>query len=121
MSFLRHPTPTRLGRLSAVLACAVGIAGAAEGDGALDPSSAEDPFADHGHHIGHGDGDQELKWGGYGELHYNLPMGEDDVLDFHRFVLFGEYQFDETFKFVTEREGEHAFVEGGGESGEVEL
>jgi hypothetical protein len=69
----------------------------------------------------------EISLGGYAEMHYtNLdndrPGGDDETqLDFHRFVLFLGHQFSERTRFYSEVEIEHALVEGGEESGEVEL
>jgi hypothetical protein len=65
--------------------------------------------------------------GGYGELHYNnldnnRSGGEDKTeLDLHRFVVFMGHQFSERTHFYSELEVEHALVEGGEESGEVEI
>lgn len=64
---------------------------------------------------------QRTQIGGYGELHYNNNQGGDDVLDFHRFVLFFGHEFNDDVRFFSEVEVEHALVEGGEESGEVEL
>ena len=55
--------------------------------------------------------------GGYGELHYNnLSDGnnagdEFKQLDFHRFVLFVNHEFNDHIRLFTELEIEHAFVE----------
>ena len=57
--------------------------------------------------------------GGYGELHYN--GGDADQLDFHRFVLFVGHRFNDRLRLFSELEVEHALVEGGEDSGEVEL
>jgi hypothetical protein len=49
--------------------------------------------------------------GGYGELHYNnfsSDSGKDDEIDFHRFVLFFGYDFNDWIKFSSELEVEHA-------------
>lgn len=60
-----------------------------------------------------------VKIGGYGELHYNnLDSGEE--IDFHRFVLFFGYDFNEKTRFFSEFELEHALA-GDGKPGEVEL
>ena len=64
--------------------------------------------------------------GGYFELHYNNAINgrsseTDDQLDFHRFVLYLSHEFNDWIKFTSELEVEHSFVEGGEESGEVEL
>ncbi len=65
--------------------------------------------------------------GGYAEMHYNnldnnLDGGDDkDQLDLHRFVLFLGHDFSERTRFFSEVEIEHALVEGGEDSGEVEL
>jgi hypothetical protein len=62
--------------------------------------------------------------GGYGELHYNnLSNGtgpQKKQLDFHRFVLFVNHQFNNDIRFFSEFEIEHA-VAGEGENGEVEI
>ena len=58
---------------------------------------------------------------GYMDFHYNKADGEDGVLDFHRFVLLLTHSFSSRLRFVGELELEHALVEGGEESGELEL
>ncbi len=62
-------------------------------------------------------------FGGYGELHYNNYRDGDkkDEIDFHRFVLFYGHNFNDNLRFYSELEVEHALVEGGEESGAVEL
>jgi Phosphate-selective porin O and P len=62
-------------------------------------------------------------FGGYGELHYNNYRDGDkkDQIDFHRFVLFYGHKFNDRLRFYSELEVEHALVEGGAESGAVEL
>ncbi len=57
--------------------------------------------------------------GGYGELHYNNVEGNDSV-DFHRFVLFFGHEFNDSIRFFSELELEHA-LSGEGKPGEVEL
>lgn len=67
--------------------------------------------------------------GGYGEMHYTRLDGEggaSDVreMDFHRFILFLNHEFDERTRFASELEVEHAYVKdtGGGDApGEVAL
>ncbi|MEO5862041.1 MAG: porin, partial [Burkholderiales bacterium] len=44
-----------------------------------------------------------------------------DEIDFHRFVLFYGHKFNDRLRFYSELEVEHALVEGGEESGAVEL
>ncbi len=56
--------------------------------------------------------------GGYGELHYE--GGAKDQLDFHRFVLFVGHEFNDSIRFFSEIELEHA-IAGEGKVGEVEL
>ncbi len=56
--------------------------------------------------------------GGYGELHLNL--GDKEEIDFHRFVLFVNHDFNERLRLVTELELEHSLA-GDGKPGEVEL
>lgn len=97
-------------------AASCGPAFAAEG---VDPAAADDPFADFDqgkflHDAG------ELRWGGYGELHYNNPTSDDPAkLDLHRLVFLAEYTFNDRMKFFTEIEIEHAFVQDG--QGELEV
>lgn len=66
--------------------------------------------------------------GGYGELHYNNLSAEDpsrdlESVDFHRFVLFFNHEFNDKTRFYSEFELEHALVadSGGDTPGEVEL
>lgn len=56
--------------------------------------------------------------GGYGEMHYN--GGNQDQIDFHRFVLFFGHQFTDRIRFFSELEIEHSLV-GESKPGEVEL
>ena len=58
--------------------------------------------------------------GGYGELHYN-QTDQEHYLDFHRFVLFFGYTFNEYWSLKSELEIEHNLIIGGEDSGEVEL
>lgn len=63
--------------------------------------------------------------GGYGELHYNNLSGkggasDKDEIDFHRFVLFFEHEFNDDIRFFSELEVEHS-IAGEGKKGEVEL
>lgn len=63
--------------------------------------------------------------GGYGELHYNDVIydatGEQTPgeLDFHRFILYAGYNFNDWITFRSELEVEHTYVEDG--HGEVAL
>lgn len=66
--------------------------------------------------------------GGYGELHYNDVTYNANgpqtpgKLDFHRFVLFGGYNFNDWISFRSELEVEHTLIEaedGKAEGGEV--
>ncbi len=62
--------------------------------------------------------------GGYGELHLNYKNEEGTgdkapTLDFHRFVLFYGYQWNDAWSFKSEVELEHNFVSEG--QGELEL
>ncbi len=60
--------------------------------------------------------------GGYGELHYNEPEGHTKgVLDFHRFVLYVNHQFNDWVSFTSELEVEHTFVGPEENSGELSL
>jgi predicted porin len=62
--------------------------------------------------------------GGYGELHYNnLSDGQgtdNKMLDFHRFVLFFNHEFNDKIRLFSEVEIEHALA-GDGQPGEVEV
>jgi hypothetical protein len=63
--------------------------------------------------------------GGYGELHFNMledqtSDAEKNEVDFHRFVLFLDHEFNDRLRFVSELEVEHA-LSGDGQPGEVEL
>lgn len=65
-------------------------------------------------------GSGRVSIGGYGELHYNSIEDADDEIDFHRFVLFFGYDFNDRIRFFSEFELEHALA-GEGKEGEVEL
>lgn len=56
--------------------------------------------------------------GGYGELHFNI--GKKDQIDFHRWVLFVDKEFNDNVRFLSEIELEHS-IAGEGKAGEVEL
>lgn len=60
--------------------------------------------------------------GGYGELHYNKIITDEETtntLDFHRFVIFYGHQWNEKWSLKAEVEIEHNFVADG--EGELEL
>jgi len=61
----------------------------------------------------------KYKFGGYGELHYGNTDSGNSV-DFHRFVLFNGYDFNDKTRFYSELEVEHA-LSGNGKPGEVEV
>lgn len=64
---------------------------------------------------------QKTSVGGYGEMHYNaMKDNDDDEIDFHRFVLFINHEFNEDIRLFTELELEHSLA-GEGKNGEVEL
>jgi hypothetical protein len=56
---------------------------------------------------------------GYMEMHLNKVENRPAEADLHRFVLMVGHSFSDRLKFWSEVEVEHAFVEGGEESGEV--
>ncbi|MEH6604324.1 MAG: hypothetical protein V7711_01995, partial [Pseudomonadales bacterium] len=63
--------------------------------------------------------------GGYGELHYNNLEKQSDgskkeEIDFHRFVLFVNHEFNDTTRLFSELELEHS-IAGDGKPGEIEL
>lgn len=69
---------------------------------------------------------RNLRWGAYGEMHYNNFQGQttEDLLDLHRLVLMAETTIAERWRFVTEVEIEHANVDDtptGANGGEVEV
>ena len=57
--------------------------------------------------------------GGYGELHYGNSEGAGEI-DFHRYVLFINHEFNDILSFNSEFELEHA-IAGESKVGEVEL
>ncbi len=56
---------------------------------------------------------------GYMEAHLNKVRDQPTSVDLHRFVLMIGHSFSDRLKFWSEVEVEHAFVEGGEETGEV--
>jgi len=58
---------------------------------------------------------------GYMETHLNKVQDQPTVVDLHRFVLMIGHSFSDRLKFWSEVEVEHAFVEGGEETGEVAI
>src|SRR6188768_3675855 len=58
---------------------------------------------------------------GYMEVHLNKVEHLPTEVDLHRFVLMVGHSFSDRLKFWSEVEVEHAFVEGGEESGEVAI
>lgn len=63
---------------------------------------------------------EDTSVGGYGELHANFYEDADNQIDFHRFVLFFDHEYNDWITFYSELELEHA-LSGNGEPGEVEL
>jgi hypothetical protein len=84
-------------------------AAAAPGPAAPMATAAEEPEA-------------KLEWFGYGELNYSRPSDNSaaTVADNGRFVLGASYRFDDTTRFVSELELEHA-VSSADDPGEVEI
>jgi hypothetical protein len=122
----RHPSLTR----TAILTCTV--LGAAL---AADPG-IERPDAPVAAAVGSmaSEISRTLRWGGYGELHYNnwqaKPQGSvnRDMLELHRLVLLAEASLHERVRLVTEIEFEHGFIQGKGSTtnasdaqGEIEI
>lgn len=58
--------------------------------------------------------------GGYGEMHLNIVSGDDNEIDFHRWVLFLNHRFSDRITLNSELELEHSLA-GDGKNGEVEL
>ena len=56
--------------------------------------------------------------GGYGELHWN--GGNEDQIDFHRYVMFLNHEFNDRIRLFSEIEIEHSLA-GDGKPGEVEM
>ena len=48
--------------------------------------------------------------GGYGELHANFNNGADNEIDFHRFVLFFNHEFNDWITLYSELELEHGLT-----------
>ncbi|WP_309396228.1 hypothetical protein [Cerasicoccus maritimus] len=63
---------------------------------------------------------QRTTIGAYGELHANFYSNAQNSIDFHRFVLMVNHDFNENIHLFTEVELEHALA-GSGKPGEVEL
>jgi len=69
----------------------------------------------------------ETSIGGYGELHYNILSSDTEdkkEIDFHRFVLFIDHEFNEKIRFYSELELEHALSQDtadGSNGGAIEL
>jgi hypothetical protein len=60
--------------------------------------------------------------GGYGELHYNEPEGAaPGKLDFHRFVIYLNHEFNDWISFASETEIEHTYLAGEGTPGELSI
>lgn len=67
---------------------------------------------------------KDVHFGGYGEMHYRrLDDNGEDVreLDFHRWVFFIGYDFNDKMRFVSEFELEHSVSPGSEGNGAVEL
>ncbi|MDA1313416.1 MAG: hypothetical protein O2968_08795 [Acidobacteria bacterium] len=62
-----------------------------------------------------------MPFSGYMDSHFNKPEGDPAVADFHRFVLLFGHSFSDRIQFWSELELEHALVEGGEPTGELEL
>ncbi|NCG08512.1 MAG: porin [Verrucomicrobia bacterium] len=58
--------------------------------------------------------------GGYGELHANFRAEADNELDFHRFVLFLNHDYNDWISLYSELELEHS-IAGEDQPGEIEL
>lgn len=60
------------------------------------------------------DGEGKTTLGGYAELHFNDydydKTGKTDVMDFHRFTIFINHQFNDWIKFSSELEVEHGYI-----------
>lgn len=67
--------------------------------------------------------DEEIRLpvAGYMDAHFNKERRRPGQFDFHRFVLLFGHSFSSRVKFWSELELEHAFVEGGEPTGELEL
>ena len=60
---------------------------------------------------------EKTSLGGYGEIHYEGHS--TDQIDFHRYVLYVDHEFNQYARFVSEFEIEHSFVKDG--DGELEM
>ena len=90
---------------------------AAQADAKAGPGTVAEAHAESGAHTPFHHGlSGRTTVGGYGELHYNNLSGkggakDKDEIDFHRFILFLNHEFDARTRFASELEVEHAFVE----------
>ncbi|MEC9341714.1 MAG: porin [Pseudomonadota bacterium] len=62
---------------------------------------------------------RKTQFGAYGEVHMNQLESKDQI-DYHRFVLYMNHQFNDDLRFFSELELEHSLA-GDGQPGEVEL
>ncbi len=65
----------------------------------------------------------KLTIGGYGEVHYNNPTGQDSpgIVNVKRFVIYAGYAFNDRITLHSELELEDTRIEGGESGGEVAL
>jgi len=77
------------------------------------------PVSVSGDYQASGQGETRLPVAGYMDFHFNKDRGDSFRPDLHRFVLLFGHSFSDRIKFWSELEVEHAFIEGGEESGEV--
>lgn len=63
---------------------------------------------------------QKTSIGGYGELHANFRAEGDNEIDFHRFVLFLNHDYNDWISLYSELELEHS-IAGEEQPGEIEL
>jgi hypothetical protein len=116
--------PSRRSLDGAVVTTATAVDADAPNDISDDPDADADAVDDLGPIEGFGDSGwwQRTSIGGYGEMHYNA--GGTDEIDFHRYVLVVEHQFNERIRMFSEIELEHSLVEDtsdGSGPGELEL
>lgn len=123
----------RLPYLFPTLLSAIGALSLNAADSTVEKPDAPSTGAKVGQAVGDGveQALKSIRFGAYGELHYNNFQGSDshngqgaagtnrDMIEFHRFVLLGEMQVAERIRFVTEIELEHGFVQDN--QGELEL
>jgi hypothetical protein len=108
-------------RLAALEAKMAALAAPAPPSAPTPSTSPIEPVSVKGDYASAAGSETRLPVSGYMDFHLNKDRRAPFRPDFHRFVLLFGHSFSDRIKFWSEFELEHAFVEGGEESGEVAL